>query len=55
MIVYALLARESVGKLFAAGLMLAGIYMLYIFHFALNKPGKTASITRWLPNLLFNS
>lgn len=35
MIVYAFLARESVGKLFAAGLMpglmLAGIYMVYIF------------------------
>jgi tripartite ATP-independent transporter DctM subunit len=35
MIVYAFLARESVGKLFAAGLMpglmLAGIYILYIF------------------------
>ncbi|MGS2742298.1 TRAP transporter large permease [Halomonas sp. LS-001] len=34
MIVYAFLARESVGKLFAAGLMpglmLAGIYMIYI-------------------------
>lgn len=34
MIVYAFLARESVGKLFAAGLvpglMLAGIYMLYV-------------------------
>ncbi|OMH25932.1 TRAP dicarboxylate transporter subunit DctM [Motiliproteus sp. MSK22-1] len=35
MIIYAFLARESVGKLFAAGLMpglmLAGIYILYIY------------------------
>ncbi len=54
MIVYTLLARESVGKLFATGLMPAGIYMLYIFIFALNKPGKAASIARWLSNLLFN-
>ncbi|MDI3323415.1 TRAP transporter large permease subunit [Pontibacterium granulatum] len=35
MVIYAFLARESVGKLFAAGLMpglmLAGIYILYVF------------------------
>ncbi|SFF81168.1 TRAP transporter large permease [Neptunomonas qingdaonensis] len=48
MIVYAFLARESVGKLFAAGLMpglmLAGIYMLYIFLFAVKNPEKAPSI-----------
>ena len=48
MIVYAFLARESVGKLFAAGLMpglmLAGIYMLYIFLFAVKNPDKAPSI-----------
>ncbi len=42
MILYAFLARESVGKLFAAGLvpglMLAGIYMLYIFIRAVINP-----------------
>lgn len=48
MIVYAFLARESVGKLFAAGLMpglmLAGIYMLYIYLFAKKNPEKAPSI-----------
>ncbi|MEH6443532.1 MAG: TRAP transporter large permease subunit [Oceanospirillaceae bacterium] len=42
MIVYAFLARESVGKLFAAGLMpglmLAAIYMVYIYFFAVRNP-----------------
>ncbi|MEH6576791.1 MAG: TRAP transporter large permease subunit [Amphritea sp.] len=45
MIVYAFLARESVGKLFAAGLMpgllLAGIYMLYIFLFSIKKSAES--------------
>jgi tripartite ATP-independent transporter DctM subunit len=48
MIVYAFLARESVGKLFAAGLMpglmLAGIYMLYIYLFAKKNPEKAPPI-----------
>ncbi|WP_417227275.1 TRAP transporter large permease [Amphritea sp.] len=48
MIVYAFLARESVGKLFAAGmmpgLMLAVIYMVYIFLFAVKNPDKAPPI-----------
>jgi len=48
MIVYAFLARESIGKLFAAGLMpgllLASLYMIYIYFFALKNPEKAPSI-----------
>ncbi|OMH26253.1 TRAP transporter large permease subunit [Motiliproteus sp. MSK22-1] len=48
MIVYAFLARESVGKLFAAGLlpglMLAAIYMLYIFVRARLQPQLAPAI-----------
>jgi tripartite ATP-independent transporter DctM subunit len=50
MIVYAFLARESVGKLFAAGLMpglmLAGIYMVYIYFFAVRNPEAAPSISK---------
>ncbi len=48
MIVYAFLARESVGKLFAAGLvpglMLAGIYMCYIYIRAKMNPQLAPAI-----------
>ncbi len=48
MIVYAFLARESVGKLFAAGLMpglmLAGIYMAYIFARSIAQPQLAPAI-----------
>lgn len=48
MIVYAFLARESIGKLFAAGLMpgllLAGLYMTYIYFFARKYPEKAPCI-----------
>jgi tripartite ATP-independent transporter DctM subunit len=50
MIVYAFLARESVGKLFAAGLMpglmLAAIYMLYIYFFAVRNPEAAPTISQ---------
>lgn len=50
MILYAFLAKESVGKLFAAGiipgLMLAGIYMLYIFIRAVINPRVAPSIPK---------
>lgn len=50
MIVYAFLARESVGKLFAAGLMpglmLASIYMLYIFIRAKMNPQLAPAIAK---------
>nr|WP_235263664.1 TRAP transporter large permease subunit [Nitrincola sp. A-D6] len=42
MILYAFLAKESIGKLFAAGLipglMLAGIYIVYILIISRIKP-----------------
>ncbi|WP_458576153.1 TRAP transporter large permease [Aliamphritea spongicola] len=48
MIIYAFLARESVGKLFAAGLMpglmLAGIYILYVFIRAKMNPSLAPPI-----------
>ncbi len=50
MIVYAFLARESVGKLFAAGLMpglmLAGIYMIYIYFFAIRNPEAAPPLSK---------
>ncbi len=50
MILYAYLAKVSVGKLFAAGmvpgLMLAGIYMLYIFARAVINPSVAPSIPK---------
>lgn len=50
MILYAFLAKASVGKLFAAGLipglMLAGIYMLYIFIRAIINPNVAPSIPK---------
>ena len=50
MIVYAFLARESVGKLFAAGLMpglmLAAIYMLYIYVRAKLQPQLAPALAR---------
>lgn len=50
MILYAFLARESVGKLFAAGLvpglMLAGIYMLYIFIRAAMNPKLAPAVPK---------
>lgn len=50
MILYAFLAKESVGKLFAAGLipglMLAGIYMVYIFIRAVINPQVAPSLPK---------
>ncbi len=50
MILYAFLAKASVGKLFAAGLipglMLAGIYILYIFIRAVINPSVAPSVPK---------
>ncbi len=50
MILYAFLAKASVGKLFAAGLipglMLAGIYMVYIFIRAVINPNVAPSVPK---------